>query len=339
MPSRVLSLTYLRAMSEKTIQIGTALRGMAMGMAEVVPGVSGGTIAFITGIYERLINAIKSIDGGFFSKLFKFRLIEAFRHVDGFFLLSLILGMVAGIVVAIFSITYLLEHYPPAVWAFFFGLIVGSTIYVLKQVDRWDGLHVVLVIVFALVAFCIVRLAPAEGSTGYLYIYISGMIAICALMLPGISGSFILLLMGMYKYITGTLKDIMVDFSTDKVIVMAVFGVGCLTGLAGFSRVLSWTFAKYRTQTLAALSGFMIGSLWKIWPWRLPVSWMDESGTIFSSAQSKFPEMADELKVLAEQNVMPNAYDAGNPLVTICVLTAVVGFVLVFALDRMGSKS
>ena len=326
-------------MAENTIQIGTALRGMAMGMAEVVPGVSGGTIAFITGIYERLINAIKSVNGEFFKKLFQFKIVEAIRHIDGFFLLSLLVGMLVGIVTAIFSIAYLLENYPPAVWAFFFGLIVASAIYVLRQIDKWNASTVIILIISAIVAFCIVQLAPAEGSTSYLYIYLSGTIAICALMLPGISGSFILLLMGMYKFITGTLKDAMVDFSMDKLIIIVVFGLGCLTGLAGFSRVLSWTFKKYRIQTLAALSGFMIGSLWKIWPWRIPTTWMDEAGEIFNGDLLSFPSNNHDIKILVEQNVSPQNYSLGEPLLIVSIVAAIAGFAIVFILDRFGSEN
>ena len=307
-----------------------------MGMAEVVPGVSGGTIAFITGIYERLINAIKSIDGDFFRALFSFRFATAFRHIDGFFLLSLMIGMVVGIVTAIFTVSYLLEEYPPAVWAFFFGLIVASTIYILRQVERWDILHVCLVVVFTAIAYFVVASVPAEGSSGYLYIFLSGMIAICALMLPGISGSFILLLMGMYKFITGTLRELLMGPTVENIMTMFVFGLGCLTGLAAFSRVLSWTFKKYKTQTLAALSGFMIGSLWKIWPWRLPLSWMDEGGDIFFSGDSTFPDNTEHIKLLSELNVMPNAYTSGPNLLLISIISGLVGFAIVFLLDRMG---
>ncbi len=322
-------------MAEKLFQPGTALKGMAMGMAEVVPGVSGGTIAFITGIYERLINAIKSFDPKFIKYLFGFKFKSAFKHVDGLFLISLLLGMVVGIVVAIFSVTYLLENYPPAVWAFFFGLIVASAIYVLRQIKEWNVMIAVILVISTIVAFFIVKSVPTEGSTSYSYIFISGMIAICALMLPGISGSFILLLMGMYKFVTGTLKDTMVDFSLDKLSIIMIFGLGCLTGLAGFSRVLSWTFKNYKTQTLSALSGFMIGSLWKIWPWRLPVSWMDDGGNILYSMSSAFPKGAHDVKILAEQNVMPGAYSAGPDLLVWAILSGVVGFLLVFLIDRI----
>ncbi len=325
-------------MSERKFELGVAMRGMAMGMAEVVPGVSGGTIAFITGIYERLINAIKSIDKAFFSKLLSFQLIAALRHIDGFFLVSLMIGMVGGIVIAIFSITFLLENYPPAVWAFFFGLIIASTIYILRQIDNWDILHGLLVLAFTLIAYFIVCSVPAEGSANYVYIFISGMIAICALMLPGISGSFILLLMGMYKFVTGTLKELMMDPSVGKALIMAVFGLGCLTGLAGFSRLLSWTFKKFKTQTLAALSGFMIGSLWKIWPWRLPEQWMDDTGNIFNIESDAFPSKAEDIKLLAETNVWPQDYSAGPNLLIASILAGIFGFLLVFILDRSTKK-
>lgn len=319
----------------KIFQPGVALRGMAMGMAEVVPGVSGGTIAFITGIYERLLAAIKSVDGTFFKHLFSLKLAAAFKHIDGLFLVSLLMGMVIGIVGAVFSVTYLLDHYPPAVWAFFFGLIIASTIYISKQVPKWDVLHVALVALFTVVAFLIVQAVPSEGSTSYPYVFISGMIAISALMLPGISGSFILLLMGMYKYITGTLKGLMTDFSTDSLFTLIVFGLGLLTGMAVFSRVLTWTFKKYHSQTLAALSGFMIGSLWKIWPWRIPTSWMTDDGTIVDGTTAALPTNLHDVKILSELNVLPAEYTMGPSLLVPAVLAAIVGFTIVFLMERM----
>lgn len=325
-------------MSKSRIQPGVLLRGMAMGMAEVVPGVSGGTIAFITGIYERLLLAIKSVDGSFFRLLLGFKWVSAFRHIDGLFLTTLLTGMACGIVGAIFTVSYLLEHYPPAIWAFFFGLIVGSTIYVLKQIKKWTPLLGLIVILGTVVAYLIVRSVPAEGNTNLLYVYVCGTIAISALMLPGISGSFILLLMGMYKYVTGTLKDLLVDFTMDKLVVMIVFGLGCLTGLAAFSRVLTWTFKHYKAATLAALSGFMIGSLWKIWPWRLPVLWMDEAGIVHDAVDKPFPVQADHVKLLVERNVLPSDYAQGPDLLLWSILTALIGFGIVFFLDRFSPE-
>ncbi len=299
-----------------------------MGMAEVIPGVSGGTIAFITGIYERLLNAIKSIGPELINALRKDGIKGAWQQLDGNFLLSLGVGMVTGIVIGVLGIAHLLEVYPPVVWGFFFGLIVASAIYLTRQVGHWDVRQVLGLVIGAGVAYYITTISPANGSEALWFVFISGAIAISALILPGISGSFILLIMGMYTYIvTDTLKEALTTLDPAKILVMAVFALGCLTGLATISRVLSWTFKFYRNLTLATLTGFIIGSLNKIWPWRNPIEWLrDTYGNII--LEDGVPK-----KILMAENVMPSAYE-GEPYLIITVVSMVVGFAVVFLLEK-----
>jgi putative membrane protein len=317
-------------MNTRKSPLKLALKGIAMGMAEVVPGVSGGTIAFITGIYERLINAVKSFDPYLLKQLLRFRIREAFRHVDGGFLAILLVGMLVGLVVGVFGISHLLENYPEELWGFFFGLILASVLYVGRRVTSWSTWRVVLIVASAVATYFITSLTPAEGSGNLLYVFMCGTIAISALILPGISGSFMLLLLGMYTVIIPAVRRLMTAFATTDLLMLLVFGIGCLTGLAVFSRILSWTFKRYRDNTLAILTGFMLGSLNKIWPWRNPTLWADEQGNVVTA-----PAGITDLRVLVEENVLPSAYSQGEPDVAYVIICAVVGFAFVFIADRM----
>ena len=323
-----------------TNKIQLALKGMAMGIAEVIPGVSGGTIAFITGIYEKLLDSIKAFGPGLMATFKKKGFAGVWKEVNGGFLLSLLIGMGLGIVVGVFGVTHLLENYPPVVWAFFFGLIIASAIYVGRQVDKWDWKTVILLCLGVLVAYGITILSPAEGSTNLLFVFLCGALAISALILPGISGSFILLMLGMYTYIVSdTLKGALKTFATDKLIVMAVFAMGCLTGLMTISRLLSWTFKHYRSGTLAVLTGFMIGSLNKIWPWRNVKSLLNkETGELIQEKGMILNSLNDDMfKVMQEVNVLPSDYD-GEPLTLWVILFGIIGFALVFILEKVNKR-
>lgn len=317
--------------------ISTILKGAAMGVAEVIPGVSGGTIAFITGIYERLLNCIQSINPSLL-KTFK---VDGFKGVwqaiDGNFLAMLIGGMLIGIVTGIFGVTYLLAEYPTPVWGFFFGLIIASSIYIAKQIPKWDAAKWIGLFIGFVVAFGITIITPAEGSDNLLMVFVAGVIAISALILPGISGSFMLLLMGMYTIIIPSCKSLLLDQDMTSFTLVFVFALGCLVGLTGFSRVLTWLLDKYKFTTFAVLTGFMLGSLNKIWPWRNITEIMDkESGVVTKLFEAKdalvLPE--DSYKILSETNVLPMAYDMGDPLTVITIITVAIGFVSVFLLER-----
>ncbi len=305
---------------------------MAMGMAEVVPGVSGGTIAFITGIYERLINVIKAIGPDLITAFRKDGLKGAWKALDGNFLIALISGMVIGIVTGVFLITFLLETFPLLVWSFFFGLIIVSAWFVGKQIEAWNGQIVFMATLGAAIAYFITVAVPATGNPALWYVFICGAIAVSALLLPGISGSFILLLMGMYTYIIPTVKTAIKTFEFDKLLILAAFGGGMFVGMVIFSRVISWTFKHYRDLTLAALSGFLIGSLNKIWPWQEVLQTMEkEDGSIV---------------VVFSKSVLPNTFSSltdnflygSDPQILGCILMMVAGFFTVFLSETLANK-
>ena len=307
-------------MSKMTDRIRLILKGAAMGMAEVIPGVSGGTIAFITGIYEKLLESIKAFGPALIPAWKEGGIQGVWKRINGNFLLLLVGGMALGVVTGVFGITWLLEHYPPLVWAFFFGLIIASAVYIGRQIEKWDPLSIILLIGGAAFAWWITVVSPASGNEAWWFILLSGMIAISALLLPGISGSFILLLLGMYTFIIPTVKDALKTLDPESLKVLAFFGVGCLIGLAIFSRVLTWLFRHYRFQTLALLTGFMLGSLNRLWPWHNVVS------TRINSSGEEVPFLVD--------NVMPAAYE-GVPLVPGVIVATLLGFAIVFLLDRL----
>lgn len=301
-----------------------ALKGMAMGIAEVIPGVSGGTIAFITGIYEELIHTIKTILGpGLLRAYRKGGVAEAWKTGNFAFLLSLLFGMALGVGGGVFGITHLLEHYPVLLWAFFFGLIIASSIYIGRQVETWTWREILSLAAATLLAFYITIATPSQGNPALWFVFVSGVIAISALMLPGISGSFMLLLMGMYTLIIPSVKSVLQNQDAASLVIVAVFGAGCLIGLSTFSRVLSWLFKHFRQTTLAALTGFMIGSLNKIWPWRNVI-------------ETRINSKGEEVPFL-ERSVLPGQYE-GDPMILGVILLAIVGFVTVFLIERVGTQ-
>ncbi len=296
---------------------------MAMGIAEVIPGVSGGTIAFITGIYEKLINTIKAFDPSLIKIFKQSGLNGVWRTINGNFLVLLLLGMGLGVVVGVFGVTHILENLPELLWAFFFGLIIASAIYIGKQVSKWDAQAITALILGIAIAYFITVASPAQGNEALWFVFLSGLIAISALMLPGISGSFILLLLGMYTFIIPTVKNALQTFETQSLIILGVFGLGALTGLVTFSRVLSWTFKNFYNQTMALLTGFMIGSLNKLWPWRNVLEYRENS--------------KGEMVPFLEESVLPGAYEH-EPMILGVIICTVVGFVVVLGLEKLGHK-
>lgn len=298
-----------------------ALRGLAMGIAEVIPGVSGGTIAFITGIYERLLAAIKNILGPEIINAFRAGgIAKAWERIDGTFVVFLLGGMATGVITGVFGVTHLMENYPELLWAFFFGLIIASAIFIARQVTSWNTSAIATLIFAALIAFAITVAAPAQGSDAFWFVFIAGAIAISALILPGISGSFVLLLMGMYATVIGNVKSLLQNFDTTSLMIVVIFALGCLTGLATFSRVLSWMFRKYKNLTLALLTGFMIGSLNKIWPWRNVLEYRTNS--------------AGEQVPFLERSVLPTQYE-GDPMILGVIICMIIGFFIVFLIERL----
>jgi putative membrane protein len=316
-------------------RLSLVLKGGAMGVAEVIPGVSGGTIAFITGIYERLINAIKAFGPGLLMVHRREGPGGVWRAIDGFFLSFLLAGMAAGILVGVFGISWMLDHYPPVIWGFFFGLILASILYIGRRIGRWRGGELFLFVLGTILAYIVTVLTPGTGSESPWFVFLCGVIAISALMLPGVSGSFMLLVLGMYQFIIqDTLKGLLVSFSMERLITLSVFALGCLVGLMTMSRLLSWTFKRYRSLTLATLTGFLVGSLNKVYPWRNEQDWLrDSAGQVLMAADGITPK-----KILAEVNVLPSGYE-GDPLVLGVVIACFAGFLIVFAFDRFGPQT
>lgn len=240
-----------------------AFKGICMGAADVIPGVSGGTIAFIMGIYGELLDSIKSVNGEAFKLLLKGKISAFWKHINGTFLASLF----TGILISVFSIAklmkYLLEFHPVPLWSFFFGLILASAIYILKGLDKWSIRNIISLLVGVAIGAFICLASPGQTPDALWFIFLSGAIAICAMILPGISGSFILLLLGKYAFV-------MEAVSTLNIPVLVVFAVGACIGIVCFSHFLSWLLKKFYMLTIALLSGFMIGSLLKVWPWKVP---------------------------------------------------------------------
>ncbi len=289
------------------------LKGMGMGAADVVPGVSGGTIAFIVGIYDELINSIKSINLESLKLFFSGKWATFWKKINGNFLFFLL----AGIGISVFSlaklITWLLVNQPILVWSFFFGLVLASTWFVSKDIKEWKSWKTwVAFVIGAVVAFYITVATPAETPSNLLFIFLCGAIAICAMILPGISGSFILVLLGKYFFIMDAVKTL-------DVVAIAVFGAGACIGITSFSRILSYALAHFRNITLAVLTGFMLGSLNKVWPWKEVVE--------------TFVDSHGEVKPLIETNILPNAH------VPEAVVLMVAGFFLVYFLEKLSAKT
>ena len=236
-------------------------RGFAMGAADIVPGVSGGTMAFILGIYDELLDAIHAVDMTFIRRILTLKWREAFENFPWKFLLALALGIGTAVLTLASVLHWALEEYPVYIWAFFFGLIVASIVLVRKRVKSWNAVNILAAIVAAVGAFILVGSTPSETPHTPILLILSGALAICAMILPGISGAFILVLLGKYAYVLGAVKNF--DFFT-----IALVGVGAVVGLISFARLLRWMLNKNHDLVVAILTGFMLGSLRKVWPWK-----------------------------------------------------------------------
>ena len=291
------------------------LKGMAMGVAELVPGVSGGTIAFVAGIYEEFIGTINNVN----LKTLKLWRTEGFtsfwKALNGNFLGSLLLGMAISILSFTKLIKWLLENEPIPIWSFFFGLVVASIIVVAKAIKKWNVATITLLIVGAIVAYFITTLPPSTNTESLSFIFFSGALAICAMILPGISGAYILVLLGAYKPVIDALHD-----KNFKVLITMALGMAF--GILSFAKALKWMFEHHKNITLAVLTGFILGSLNKIWPWKIIL----ETKTI-----------GNKVIVLKDKNVMPFEFDGEHQLLY-AILAAIIGFSLIFILEKVASK-
>ena len=294
-----------------------SLKGLCMGSADVIPGVSGGTIALITGIYENLIQAIKSLDTTMVKKVLSSDLKGALAHVHVRFLLFLFAGIGIAIISLARLMNFLLHHYPVFTWSLFFGLIAASILVVSRQVAGWTPRTGISLVAGTVGAAFIVNLIPLETPDAYWFIFLCGVIAICAMILPGISGAFILLILGKYEFITATLKN---PFLAQHMMIILVFCLGCLIGLLSFARLLNYLLQNYRHLTLAFLTGLMIGSMPKIWPWKEIL----ETKIIRGKAH-----------VIWGSNIIPPTL---NSEVYFAVVLAIIGFMAVLIIERLARE-
>ena len=295
-------------------------KGLAMGAADVVPGVSGGTIAFVSGIYIELIDTIKSVNIQALRVLKSQGLAAAWRHINGNFLVVLLSGILTSLFSLAVVMQFLLAEHPLPLWSFFVGLIVGSVIYLLRQY-RFSHWREYLLFATGIAIAWGISVAPSVQLEGTLAtMFFAGSIALCAMILPGISGSFILMLLGLYPVFIGAIAELQLD-------ILMVFGLGGIIGLAVFSRVLSWLLAHYEVPVIAMMCGFLVGSLNIIWPWKQVLeSVVSHSGkTIVLSAQNLWPSQYTQLVGMDAQTLLS-------------VTAMLAGLILVLGLEYVGSR-
>lgn len=300
------------------------VKGICMGAADVIPGVSGGTIAFMTGIYDNLVGSISSINMEAVKLLFTGKFRQFWKHINGNFLFSLIAGILISILSLAKLMQYLLNFHPIQTWAFFFGLIVASSIFILKGISGWKLKDFVLLAFGIVLGVVICTLSPTETPDGLWFICISGAIAICAMILPGISGSFILLILGKYEYMMGIIADIvsgkgeLMDFVT-----VLVFALGAIAGIIAFSKFLHWLLDNYHRPTLLVLAGFIIGSLVKVWPW----------SNMPDIVSSQFPEAAALMDTAGTDAVVEMYAGQIDPHIGGAIVFALAGLLLVIGIE------
>ncbi len=299
---------------------GVVARGMLMGAADAIPGVSGGTIAFITGIYEELIFSLKQCGVKALKVLFQEGLKSAWQYINGGFLLALFSGVIISILTVSGVVLYLLANHPILLWAFFFGLILAAVWSVIRHIDKWKIGITATFLIGTVSAFFITTISPTTIDTSPFIVFLSGMIAICAMILPGISGSFILLLLGMYSPMLTAVKEL-------QLVTLSIFASGCVAGLLSFSHILSWMFNHYKTMTLALLGGFMLGSLNKVWPWKQTI-------------ESAIDRHGKEIP-LVQNNILPQTFETLHTqpaYMWYAIMLMILGMGMVIGLEKIGQK-
>lgn len=291
-----------------------SLKGFCMGVADIIPGVSGGTVAFIMGIYDQLVDAIRSFDAEALRRLLRLDFSGFLAHVHLRFLLPLLAGIAVAILSTARLMHHLLDNHPVQIWSLFFGLIGASIVVVGRHIKPLSTANLLILALGTAFAYWIVGLIPVETTNALWFVFLCGAVAICAMILPGISGAFILLILGKYHYVTGALKN---PFLPENLAVIAVFCAGCAVGITGFSRLLHWLLQRWHAATVAGLTGFMLGAMRKIWPWKETLETRIVSGK--------------ELVIRAE-NVLPPALDAS--FWAACALMAA-GLAAVLLLERL----
>jgi putative membrane protein len=298
----------------------TYLKGMAMGAADIVPGVSGGSIALIAGIYQRLLDSINAFNFENLKHLKQLEVKRFYKSVNGSFLLSLFLGILTSVFALSKVITFLMQEHPIPLWSFFCGLILVSAFLILRGIKRWHLGVVLAVLIGSIFAFWVTNLPPTNSPDAKWFVFVSGAIAICAMILPGISGSFILLILGKYETI---LKAV----SEKDVFTLAIFASGCVVGILAFSRVVSYLLRKFHSATIGLLSGFMLGSVNELWPWKIVTAWRTSS--------------SGEEKPFLTENLFPSQYltQVGKePLLASAVAAFVFGIGIVLFIEWLAAK-
>ena len=298
-----------------------------MGAADVIPGVSGGTIAFITGIYDQLIGSINSINAEAVKLFFTGKFKEFWKHINGTFLLSLFCGILFSVVTLAGLMQYLLDSHPIQTWAFFFGLIVASSLFILRGIEGWNLKAVIFLILGVGLGITVCTLSPTTTPDALWFIFLSGAIAICAMILPGISGSFILLILGKYKFIMEAITGLTTGQAVgENIVILGVFAVGAVCGIIAFSRVLNWLLSRYHKQTLLVLAGFIIGSLVKVWPW-------SNMEAIMLAQFPQAPEVLNNLSVEILRNEYYRMLGQVDYQIGSAILFALAGFSLVTGIE------
>lgn len=319
-----------------------AVKGACMGAADVIPGVSGGTIAFIMGIYDDFVGSLASINAEAMKLLFTGKLKAFWKHINGSFLLSLVIGIGFSVVALAGLMQYLLEWHPIQTWSFFFGLIVASSIFILRGISGWKLREVLFLIFGAILGVVICTLSPTRTPDAYWFIFLSGAIAICAMILPGISGSFILLILGKYQFIMGSISDLVSGVNVSQnLLIIGIFGVGAVVGILGFSKFLHWLLGRWEKETMIILAGFIIGSLVKVWPWS------NKDAIVCSqfAGASTFKETLEEVEgsglgIDSAQQIYETTVakyiDNIDPMIGSAILFMLIGFFLVTGIEIAG---
>ncbi len=307
-----------------------SLKGIAMGAADVVPGVSGGTIAFISGIYEELIESIDKVNLGVFKVWKEFGFKVAWKSINGNFLLALFTGIAISILSLAKLIKWLLHNEPILLWSFFFGLVLASILYIAKQIKGWSSKVIIAIIITSVLSYFITLAEPFASPESPFYLLFCGFIAIIAMILPGVSGAFILLILGAYETAINTVNDLVegtttgnFDLLKEALLKFLLLGIGAIIGLKVFSKVLNWMFKHHKNLTLAILTGFMIGSLNKIWPWK-------------EVLKTRINSEGLEVTVL-DKSILPSAY-LGDSQLLLALVFIIIGFATILILESLGKN-
>ena len=319
-----------------------AVKGACMGAADVIPGVSGGTIAFIMGIYDDFVGSLASINGEAVRMLLKGQFKAFWKHINGSFLLSLAVGIGISVITLAGLMQYVLEWYPIQTWAFFFGLITASSIFIIRGISGWGWREILMLAAGCVLGVTVCTLSPTQTPDAFWFIFLSGALAICAMILPGISGSFILLILGKYQFIMSAISGLVSGVNVGQnLLILSVFGIGAIIGILSFSKFLHWLLARWQKPTMIVLAGFIIGSLVKVWPWsnkdaivcaqfagaptlEETIATFEGSGLGIDAAQKAFEE------------TVARYVDHIDPMIGSAILFALIGFFLVTGIEIAG---